>query len=115
MTTNYRDHLGNYITTEEWKIEADCPENCSKKTEITKDENEFIVSKRFCGTNNALFKIYVDCSEELTGYFGFKCDCQNEADSETEYQRIIEAIENDVPLIIEETENDEVVVLLEDK
>ena len=109
MSTNYRNKLGNHITFEEWKAELKNGDNGSHETPIEKGEYEVIVSKIFCGTSGSLFKVIVDCSEDLENFFGYHQGHQGEVKAEADYQRVITAIENDDPLM-----EDGILIMLED-
>ncbi len=110
MSTNYRNHLGNHITFDEWKDEQKNSDNCAKESDpIIKGEYEVTVLKRFCGTSGSLFKVSVDCSEDLENFYGYHQGFQGETKAEEDYQRVITAIENDTPLM-----SDGIIVLLED-
>ena len=101
MATNYRNKLGNYITFEEWQEELNCPDNCSKTETIEKGDYEIVVSKLFIGTTGSLFKVKVNCSEDLEDFFGYSNSFQGEIKAEEDYNRVIGLINDDQPIIQE--------------
>jgi len=100
MATNYRNKLGNHIMFGEWKtLLSDSANNGSKETLITKGEYELVINKRYAGTTGSLFKVSVDCSEDCADFHGYNISFQGDIKAEVDYNRVIDAINNDLPLM----------------
>lgn len=100
MSTNYRNCLGNHLDFDEWKTHlGDKLENCSKSKVITKNGYEILIAKNYIGTSGSLFKVIVDCSEDLEDFFGYHEGFQGEISAQADYDRVIAAINSDTPIV----------------
>lgn len=53
------------------------------------------VFKKYFGTEGSVFKVWVECSSDLTQYYNYKKHYNGETESSLDYDRIVEAIQND--------------------
>lgn len=74
-------------------------------TELIYGDKKVYVNRRYFGTIGSVFKVYIECSSDITKFHGYIKHYEGEDDSLNDYNRLISSIQDDEEIFDKTLEN----------
>ena len=100
---HYRDKDNQPIDYNAWM--ALKQSEVEQTSQITYGETQITVTKKYFGIIGSVFKVWVDASSNILKYHGYLKHYEGETEATNDYLRIVEAVEEDLPIFDEELHN----------